>query len=74
MSNEFKLIIHKDIKMSEPPVWSFPVSFHRFTISSHTFFNTIILSLKSKLKKEIYIYINKHTHVHMHTNKLTINL
>jgi hypothetical protein len=30
----FKLIIHNAIKMSEPPVWSFPVSLHRYTISS----------------------------------------
>ena len=34
MSNEFKLIIHKVIKMSDPPVGSFSVSLHRYTISS----------------------------------------
>jgi hypothetical protein len=37
MSNEFKLTIHKAIKISEPPVWSFPVSLYKYTISSHTF-------------------------------------
>ena len=37
MSSEFKLTIHKAIKMSEPPVWSFPVSLYWHTISSHTF-------------------------------------
>ena len=68
MSNEFKLIIHKAITMSEPPVWSFPVSLHRFTISSHTL-NKIILSLKSKLKKE-----NKYIYKYMHMHTQVINL
>ena len=63
ISNEFKLIIHKAIQMSEPSVWSFPVSLYRYTISSHTFLNknNSIIKTQTEEKKNII------THAHAYT-------
>ena len=59
MSNEFKLTIHKAMQISKPPVWSFPVSLYKYTISSHTFWITQFYHKKANCRKKI---IKTHAH------------